>query len=79
MLAKAILEKSKPKADILMGITPSLLGQANTKFFQQYHSPLLNTITNQDLVFDQDFCDPFDYGPSLYSMTPQNTKARTVF
>ena len=75
MLAKAILEKSKPKADILMGITPSLLGQAKKhKIFQQYHSPLLNTITNQDLVFDQDFfVTPFDYGPLAILYDPAKT------
>jgi len=63
VLSRAILEKNKPNADIVLGIDNNLLSKAlDTDILEQYHSPNLERIPDE-LVFDKSYhVTPFDYG-----------------
>jgi thiamine transport system substrate-binding protein len=63
VLNRAILEKEKPQADILVGIDNNMLSRAlEEDVLQPYRSPNLDTIP-RELVFDATHAvTPFDYG-----------------
>jgi thiamine transport system substrate-binding protein len=63
VLQRAILEKDRPKADVIIGIDNNLLYQSiEEEVFQPYDSPALSGI-DQSLIFDPTLhVLPFDYG-----------------
>ena len=63
VLSRAILEKKKPKADIILGIDNNLLSKAlDEDILESYHSPNLRFIP-EELIFDKTHhVTPFDHG-----------------
>lgn len=64
LLSRVILEKHKPKADIVFGIDQNLLPRALEKdVFVPYKPKNLKNIKNKELIFDNTYhIIPYDYG-----------------
>ena len=72
IISRLILEKRKPKADVAIGLTPSMLIQAKqNKVLAKYGSPALKSVKNRELIFDRDlYTTPFDYGAIAFIYNP---------
>jgi len=64
LISKTILEKTNPRADIIMGITPSNLQKlVDNDLLLTYKSPHLGKIRDEKIIFDKkNFVTPFDFG-----------------
>ncbi len=63
MLTKAELEKSNPKADVIIGISDDMAMKAyNSDLFESYDSPVLADIPSFLKFDEQNRLLPFDYG-----------------
>lgn len=63
MLTKVELEKSNPKADVVVGISDDMAMKAyKSDLFERYDSPILNDIPSFLKFDDQNRLLPFDYG-----------------
>ncbi|MDA3898991.1 MAG: thiamine ABC transporter substrate-binding protein [Spirochaetes bacterium] len=76
IITRLILEKNNPKADIAIGITPTMLAQAISEdLFEKYKSPAVNSIKNRSLIFDSEFyTTPYDYGALAVVYNPETVK-----
>lgn len=63
MLTKVELEKSNPKADVVIGISDDMAMKAyNSNLFDSYNSPILEDIPNFLKFDNENRLLPFDYG-----------------
>ncbi len=64
IIARLLLEKHKPAADLAIGLTPATLLQAKKQnLVEQYKSPQLDKIKDKSLLFSADhYATPYDYG-----------------
>ncbi|CEM61457.1 thiamine ABC transporter substrate-binding protein [Treponema phagedenis] len=64
VLARAILEKDNPKADVLIGIDNYLASKARAAdILEPYHPNVSDTVIPKEYVFEEDWLlSPYDYG-----------------
>lgn len=81
MISKAILEKKSPKADLLIGLTPSLLIQAKEQnILQPYRSENIDKIKDSSLIFDEQYyTTPYDYGALAVIYNPEKISNLETF
>lgn len=81
MLSRSIIEKNKPKADIIIGLTPSTLIKAKKEnLLQQYKSPNISRIKDTKLIFDDKYyTTPYDYAAIAVIYDPEKIKDLNSF
>jgi len=64
ILGRLKLEKKNPKADVVIGLTPTLTGEAKKEnLLEKYKSPNLANIKKEDLIFDKEnYVTTYDFG-----------------
>lgn len=81
MVSKAILEKDSPRADIIMGLTPSFLITAKKNdILIPYKSINIDNIKNPSLIFDIEYyTTPYDYGALAIVYNPDKVSNLNKF
>ncbi|HOV14062.1 MAG TPA: thiamine ABC transporter substrate-binding protein [Spirochaetota bacterium] len=81
LISKVILEKNNPKADLIMGITPSNIQKlTDNDLLKSYKSENLKNIKDTNLIFNKDFyVTPFDYGAIAVLYDPKKIEGLENF
>lgn len=81
MISKILLEKSNPKADVVMGVTPSNIGKLKKEnILKTYLSKNVKNIKKESVIFDKEgYITPFDYGAIAVLYNPEKIESLVKF
>lgn len=73
IITRLMLEKKKPKADLAIGLTPTMLNKAvEEKLVTQYKSKNIGRISDPSLFLDEkNYATPYDYGALAIVYNPE--------
>ena len=75
ILARIKLEKSKPSADCVLGLTqPLVILAKKNNLLAQYRSKNISKVSRAELLFDPAYAAPFDYGALAFVYRPEKVK-----
>lgn len=79
ILARIKLEKNKPSADCVLGLTqPLVILAKKNDLLSQYRSKNLARVSRPELIFDAEYAAPFDYGALAFVYQPEKLTSTPV-
>jgi thiamine transport system substrate-binding protein len=75
ILARIRLEKKRPTADCVLGLTqPLVILAKKNSLISPYRSKNLSRVSRPELLFDSEYATPFDYGSLAFVYLPDKIK-----